>query len=305
MEIFTATILPFGLERKLLLFRARPTRAALFWGLPSLTQLLWIMEEHRPCGVVLVDRAGVRFFQYWMGEMTEEHHENAKIDTAEWRRMDLMPPSQPGVGVVRGSHRDEFDRRMEAHYLRFHARKAEHLRAWADRKSLNPVFLAGPPKLLELAWAELPKDMQDRTVLIKEDLAHLQAPELQARIEAELQRWKSQYERALIDKLLDSSEELRAVLGVDDTLAGLQEGLLRDAVVVRGLETQVRQCKKCGWTERTSEPVCPACGGARRLTDLRAVLPQLAKRYKVLLEVVAEDAGERLRKAGGIGGWLK
>jgi hypothetical protein len=54
------------------------------------------MEEHRPSGVVLVDRAGAGFFQYWMGEMAEEHHENVKIDTAEWRRMDLMPPSQPG-----------------------------------------------------------------------------------------------------------------------------------------------------------------------------------------------------------------
>jgi hypothetical protein len=35
------------------------------------------------------------------------------------------------------------------------------------------------------------------------------------------------------------------------------------------------------------------------------VLPQLAKRYKVPLEVIAEDVGERLRKAGGIAGRLK
>jgi hypothetical protein len=100
--------------------------------------------------------------------------------------------------------------------------------------------------LLELAWAELPKAMQARTILIKEDLEQLPAAELQARVEGELQRWEREYERALIDRLLDGSKEVRAVLGVDDTLAGLQEGLLRDAVVVRGFETQVRQCTKCG-----------------------------------------------------------
>jgi hypothetical protein len=55
-----------------------------------------------------------------MGEMTEEHHENVKIDATEWRRMDLMPPSQPGVEVIRGSHRDAFDRRMEAQYVNDH-----------------------------------------------------------------------------------------------------------------------------------------------------------------------------------------
>jgi hypothetical protein len=49
--------------------------------------------------------------------------------------------------------------------------------------------------LLELAWAELPKAMQARTILIKEDLEHLPAAELQARVEGELQRWEREYER--------------------------------------------------------------------------------------------------------------
>jgi hypothetical protein len=147
--------------------------------------------------------------------------------------------------------------------------------------------------------------VQARTVLIREDLQHLPVAEFQARIEAELQSWERQYERGLIDELLNGSGEARAALGVDETLVGLQEGLLRDVVVARVLEIQVSECTKCGWIDRISEPVCPACGGARRMRDLRAVLPPLAKRYKVPLEVIAEDAGERLHKAGGIGGRLK
>jgi hypothetical protein len=47
----------------------------LFRGLPSVSQLLWLIEEHRHCGVVLADRTGVRLFHYWMAELTKEHRE--------------------------------------------------------------------------------------------------------------------------------------------------------------------------------------------------------------------------------------
>jgi len=276
----------------------------LYWGLPSLTQLLWLMDEHRPCGLVLVDRFGARFLRYWMGEMAEEHDETVKVDTTEWRRKDLMPPSQPDVEKLRGSHRDAFEHRVEAQYVRFYAREAEHIREWAERKSLNPVFLAGPAELVELVWAELPKSMYGRTVLIKEDLGHLTQPELHARIEPELKRWEREYQRALVDRLLDSGPH--AVLGVEETLGHLQQGLVRGVAVVRaGLEERVGRCTKCGWTDRGADSVCAACGGERRLTTIRAVLPELVRRYKVPLEVVADEAGGMLRQAGGIGAWLK
>jgi hypothetical protein len=127
------------------------------WGLPSLTQLLWLMEEHRSAGVVLVDVAGARLLHYWMGHIAEEHGERLKIDTTEWRRKDLTPPSQPGVEMLRGSHRDSFERRLDAQRERFFSREGEHIRQWANRENLNPIFLAGPPKLAKALWEELPK----------------------------------------------------------------------------------------------------------------------------------------------------
>jgi hypothetical protein len=277
----------------------------IFWGLPELSPLLWLMEEHHLAGVVLADRNGVRLYRYWMRELAQEHKEAPKINVWEWRRKDLKPPSNPGVEMLRGSHRDAFEHRMEAQYARFYAAEVEHIRKWVERWDLEPVFLAGPPKLAEIVWNDLPKALKARTVLVREDLAHLPAGEFEARVESELHRWQRQYERSLIDRLLDGSGERRAVLGVDLTLVGLQEGLTRDAVVVRGIEEQVRQCTNCGWTDRADGSVCAACGGARLLTELRAVLPQLVKRYKVPLEVIADDAGDRLRKAGGIGALLR
>jgi peptide subunit release factor 1 (eRF1) len=280
------------------------TENELFWGSPSLAQLLWLMEEHRPCGVVLVDRSGARFFHYWMGELSEDHEARLNIDTAEWKRKEWTPPSQPGVAGMRGTDRHSFEHRVEAQYVRFFSKEAEHVRAWADRRNLNSVFLAGPPKLVELAWAELPKGLRQRAVLIKEDIEHLPLAEMEARIESEVQRWDREYERALVNRLLDSADGSHAVIGLDTTLADLQEGLTRGIVTVHGIDAEVSECTKCGWTDHLADTICPICGGTRRSASLKSVLPQLARRYKAPLEVVAEDAEEKLRQVGGIGAWL-
>jgi len=216
----------------------------------------------------------------------------------------LMPPSQPGVEAIRGSHRDSIEHRVEAQYVRFFSKEAECIRAWADRRSLNPVLLAGPPKLLELAWKELPKGIQERTILIMEDIEHLPLAELQARVESEVQRWEHGYERTLVDHLLDSADGTHAVLGLENTLTHLQQGMVRGVVYARGFDEQVSQCANCAWTDRQTTPVCPICSSTRRLTALRAVLPELSRRFKAPLEVVAEEAGQKLRQAGGIGTWL-
>ena len=277
----------------------------LFWGLPSLIQILWLMSEHRLCGVVVADRSRARFFHYWMGEITQDHEARFNIDTTEWSRKDLKPPSQPGIEVIRGTHRDAFERRVEAQYASFFAKEAEHIRAWVDTWKLNAVLLMGPPKLEELVWSKLPKSVQRRTLLVQEDIEHLPWAELEDRIKSEVHSWERDHEKKLLDQLFDGPDGVRVVLGVDETLTHLQEGLVRTAVVVREIEGRVRQCTRCGWTDRTVDLTCPICGGARLATDLRAVLPPLLRRYKVPLEVIAEDVPERLSKAGGIGAWLK
>jgi hypothetical protein len=55
------------------------TDGELLWGLPSLTQLLWPMAEHRPSGIVLLDKSGARFFHNWMGEITEVHENASRL----------------------------------------------------------------------------------------------------------------------------------------------------------------------------------------------------------------------------------
>ena len=120
-------------------------------------------------------------------------------------------------------------------------------------------------------------------------IEHLSTAEFQSRIES---------------RCGNGSATTTRILSINCSTVQLQEGLVRGAVAINHLEGGVRQCVKCGWTDRTRDSTCPVRGSARLLTDLRAVLPPLARCYKVPLEVIAEDAADRLSKAGGIGSWL-
>ena len=107
----------------------------------------------------------------------------------------------------------------------------------------------------------------------------------------------------MIDGLLGDSRAV--VIGIDETLVQLQQGRIRNLAVVKGLDGSLKQCVKCMWADRTQDPACPACGGERQVVRLREVLPQLARRYSVSVEVVSGEAARRLEKAGGMGAWLR
>jgi peptide subunit release factor 1 (eRF1) len=110
-------------------------------------------------------------------------------------------------------------------------------------------------------------------------------------------------ETALVDDLLAS--ERGVSIGIDDTLAQLQQGRIRRLAVVKGLNGDLHQCLRCGQADRTADQVCPACGGERRPVTLRQLLPGLARRQRVSLDVVSGEAARRLQDAGGMGAWLR
>jgi len=128
---------------------------------------------------------------------------------------------------------------------------------------------------------------------------------LQQRLEPEVARRRREAELQRVEQMLEAREAARAVVGIDEALAQLQQGGARALVVVRGLGGKLRQCPRCGWVDRAADRVCAACGGERRVVALRAVLPELARRYGVPVEVVAGEAGRKLREAGALGAFLR
>ena len=267
----------------------------LSWGPPALKALFWLLDEHRPSGTVVVSRAGARFLRTWLGEVTEDEREAFAVDRSAWRTKHLVGPSHAGVHKRRGVQRDRFDQRMRAHFGRFARKLAARIRRWAERHGLRPVLLVGP--------AEMPEAFRDRVALVRDNLAYLSPPKLQARLEPALERWARAYEAARVEGLLGQGSR-RIAVGLDDTLARLQEGRVRELVIARGVGGTVRQCERCGRADRSADPVCPICGGTRHRVPVRVAVPDLARRHGVPVEVVAGRAASRLRAAGGVGAWL-
>jgi peptide subunit release factor 1 (eRF1) len=277
----------------------------LHWGRPSLTQFLWLLDEHQPCGVTLVDRSGARLFRFWLGEAEELRAIRFDVNTSEWRRKQLVGPSHGATKKVKGAQRDEFQQRLDAQYAKLFRDAAAKIRLWAEKEQLDPIFVAGPNEVAEPLWSELPERFRERAALVKGFPAKISVAELQEKIAPEIEGWKRSRESAQVHELLSQRNGARAAAGIDETLEQLQQGAARQLFVVRGLGGKLKQCEKCGWTDRSADRVCASCGGERRVVALRAVLPELARKFGVPVEVVAGEAGNYLRKAGGLAVWLR
>jgi peptide subunit release factor 1 (eRF1) len=140
-------------------------------------------------------------------------------------------------------------------------------------------------------------------MLFDQDLARVTPLELRKHLEPQIADWERKHEAELVTAV--TSEERGAVVGFDETLALLQKGKIRTLVLARGLHATLRQCVQCGWADRSADPVCSFCGSERCTVTLRDVLPDLARRHDVKIEVVSDWAAKRWKEAEGMAAWLR
>jgi hypothetical protein len=287
-------------------------RNELSWGRPSLSQLLWLMDEHRSCGIVVVIQKGARFYLYWLGELVELEEKEFASGVSEWKKKEIGKFARtgthmtPGVHMTRGSQHDVFDHRMSAQYQHFYREVAQGMQLhWPDTESSRAVFVVGLEDMAKGILEELPEAFRGRVVPVREDLGWnwISRAQLQRRLEPKIEQWEREREVALVDALLDC--ERGAVLGIDETLVCLQQGTARNLVVEHDLDADLHQCKKCGWVDRVAGPSCTVCGGERQPASLREELPGLVRRFGTAIEIVAGEAARKLHEVGGMGSWLR
>ena len=192
---------------------------------------------------------------------------------------------------------------MESQYARLCRETAQQAVNFCTKKDLAAVFLVGPDRLIRPIKAKFPRSFRQPIVLFDQDLARVTLLELQKHLEPQIAGWERKHEAELVTAV--TGNERGTIAGFDETLAHLQKGKIRTLVLARGLDADLRQCVQCGWTDRSADPVCSVCGSKRRTVTLRDVLPDLARRHQVEIEVVSGEAAERLKKAEGMGAWLR
>jgi peptide subunit release factor 1 (eRF1) len=273
----------------------------LHWGQASLTQLLWLLDEHQPSGVVVVDRSGARLYRFWMGEVEEQKTERFTVDTSQWRVKNVVRPA----GRTATAQRDAFEQRVAANYARLFRDAAKRIARWARQENFDMLFVAGTDDVVESVWNSIPDKTRVHATRLTGDYARLSAAALQDHVAPEIDKWKRTQETAMVADILEQRNQKRAVLGIDQTLAAIQDGRARLVMVARGIRGQVKQCLKCGWADRAADPACPVCGGQRRLVALREVLPALVRKVGVPVDVVAGRAATKLKTVGGLAAWLR
>lgn len=280
-----------------------PVSNEIHWGEPSLTQLRRIAEEQQTLCIVAVDRAGARFFKYELGELAELPAMQFEIDTSQWKRKEHGHMARRDTKMPHGALRDTFKRRVDEQYHRFFHHIAERIKFIYTKQRSQGVLLVGSERLTKPIESVLPREIQEHTVRIAEDLARIAPAKLQGKIGPKIASWMRHYSKARAERLIESTRG--SVIGFDETLAELQNGRIGTLLLVRGLDVPLRQCTNCGEINRSADPVCRTCRGARREVMLSQVLDALAKAHNTRIEILDPAAGKELAKAGGMGGWIR
>jgi len=271
------------------------------WGTPALAQLLWLLDEHKRYGVVVPGRKRARFFLYWLGEVRELEEKEFRLEPS--KKKEMGPVSRLGVRLSRGTNRDVFEHHVAAEYAHYDQQIAERIGRWFAAEQLESVFLVGLAEMVKAIRKEVAPTLIEKIVLIEEDLGWVSRTELLDRIEPAIVSHKRECEMASVEAMLGDPRNV--VLGVDEALVQLQQGKIRGVVVIKGLNGSLQQCMNCSWADRTSDPICPACGGKRENVALRDVLPELVRRYNASLEIVSGEGARKLQESGGMGAWLR
>lgn len=288
-----------------------PVENEVQWGRPELTQLEWLLEEYRPYGVVLVDSEQLRFFVVAMNEIREMDDRLLELDTSDWRRKEISPPSQPRGTPVRGSvrggnERDAFAERVRVQTEKFWREASGVLRRLNELHRAEKLVLGGPKAIRErfmqtlgaessrvIGQISLPLDASPSAVLAESvSVIHTHERAREMEVVEELLR------RASISD--------RAGVGLLPTLKALQESRVERVIVNRRLEATLRECGACGYVFDRAEERCPHCSSTQvKDSSLRALLPVLVRRHGARLEIIRRPAAEKLAPHGGIGAFWR
>lgn len=277
----------------------------LHWGKPSLQQMLWVVDEHRPRGVVVVDGTRARFFHLWLGTIVEDKAAAFASEPPAGRKKKLVGSSHPGIFGAVGVARDFAASHAAVQRSRFARDLAQHIVHWIEDRRASPTVLAGAGDMVDAVLDAMPADIRAQVTPIRKTLPRISPSEVRATLGPALKAWERDYETSLVGKLIAAQGSGTAAVGLDETLAALQDDRVRELVVARGLTGSVRQCVRCGRADRSADPVCAVCGGGRRPRTLRTLLPELASLHAVPVEIVAGKAAKDLRAVGGVGAWLR
>ena len=256
---------------------------------PWVRPLLEVLERHDPYGVVLIDKQHARIIT--VGASGMEDHGEIVSD---------VPSKHATTGTDHLWSQGQMDRDHTNH-IKLHAKRvADDLSGVVDRLKLSRIVIGGPVAATSLFVNELPKRLQQMvvgTISAPVDASHARLMEEIGDVQ---QRAEHEDESRLVESLITSAMKGdRAVLGISDTLAAIEQGRVYLMVIARDYRAQGKQCASCKVLIVEGGDQCSFCGGKLEPA------PDLINRasHKVLeqagkVQMVSGAAADRLGSTG-------
>jgi peptide subunit release factor 1 (eRF1) len=275
-----------------------PVKTEARWSeMPYLRPLLEMMDEHERYGVILTDRSRTRLFSIFLGEIEEYHEALAEANVTRSKTS--------GRDHIRSQVRNQ--RRADERALGHLKEIAELMEAVAGRLEFDRLVLAGSVEATNEVYRRLSKSLQGK--VIGTIALPLNASEQQ--VLGETLKLTTSSERTgeieIVKHLIQAAQKQnQATIGLDNTIAAVQAGRVRQLVYAEGWTPSGSRCSNCSSLMLDGEDVCRYCGA-----DLHAVKDLLARAARRVVamggavEQVRGDAATHLREAGGIGALLR
>ena len=304
------SVLLFATEKDRQEFTSRvPVRDELAWGAPNTNQLLWLLDEYRPYGLLIADQQKVRFMAVRLNEFEEYKEFTTDIDTSEWRKHEVGTSGRVGPSNMQrgGNDVDKFSNHMMDKVRAFWTTLHKPLVEMVERYHIQRLVVAGNKSLLPEFVKSLPPKLSS-TVITQVHLEAFTSPgDAVKRISPEIEAWERGRESVIVSELLNAAGvSAKAAVGIEPTLKFVQSGRAARLVMARDFDRAVSQCAKCRYVGASNDDSCSSCSaGDIEKATLAAVLPRLVAQHRVPVEVVKGPAADEINKNGGIGVFLR
>jgi peptide chain release factor subunit 1 len=213
---------------------------------PYVRTLVDLLDQFGQYTIALIDRESVRLFSVAWGKIQPE---------TEAFGEELKRHKQGGWAAARYQRRED---NLALHNLK---QAVEVIQAYCARTNCNRLMLAGSGPVLAQVADLLPNDL--RRMVIGEFVADMVAPpnellrlSLDVATQVELEQ-----ERELVTLAITAAAKGGAgTIGLDDTLAALHSGRVRQLLVEENYQAAGYVCSKCGYVSVTKHNKCPLCG---------------------------------------------
>jgi peptide subunit release factor 1 (eRF1) len=257
------------------------------------------IDEHERFGIVLLDRARLRLFTMFLGDI--EEHLREGFDPRKVRHTKTIGTDHLGSASRAQRKADEQVRLNLRHALK-------DVRAVLEERGIERIILAGSSAITAELQGIMPQRLASRVIARLDIPITAAIEEIKAGAAPAAEKYERDTEEALVQDLLTSAAKTdRAVVGLGRTLHAVNQHRVWQLACADSFCAPGFECSKCEALFSIETATCSSCGSpVFPVGDVVEQAVDQALRKGARIEVVrGAEAESALINFGGIGAFLQ